>query len=65
MIQPMGNFLNCAKLINHCPDIKCYDKAGKHYKSADLPKVKPFATLHRHVNQVYPAITSGLHMHKS
>ena len=39
-------------------------KLKKDYKSGDLPKVKPFATFHRHVNQVFPEITIELRMHK-
>ena len=32
MIQPMGDFLNCAKLINHWPDITSKEKDERHYK---------------------------------
>ena len=36
MIQPRGKFLNCAKVIDHSPDIMCSDKAEKHHNLGDL-----------------------------
>ena len=32
MMEPIGNFLIRAKLINHWPGITCEDKAERHYK---------------------------------
>ena len=58
MTQPRGKLINCAKLINHWPDITCSDKAVKHYKEGDLMNVKPFVPFQRQVNQASTKIFS-------
>ena len=58
MTQPRGKLIDCAKLINHWPDITCSDKAVKHYKEGDLTNVKSFVPFQRHVNHASTKIFS-------